>query len=78
MRRSFIDQEFPHLSERYRRAYASSHQVGEWYREGLQRFFAKLCRRYGVRDWSYDPESAYNSSEETAETTRALQLELPI
>lgn len=74
----FIDQEFPHLSERYRRTYASSPAVGKKYSEGMHRFFRKLCDRHGVRDWSYDPESAFNDSEETAEVARAFQLELPI
>src|SRR5919204_2183068 len=48
----FIEQEFPHLAERYRNAYAHSHQVSDRYREGLRKFFRKLCRKYGVRDWS--------------------------
>lgn len=74
----FIDQEFPHLSERYRRTYASSPAVGRKYSEGLHRFFRKLCARHGVRDWSYDPETAYNGTETGADVVRAVQLELPI
>ena len=54
----FIEQEFPHLAERYRNTYGSSAYAGEKYREGLARFFEKLCTRYGVRGWSsrYDEE----------------------
>jgi DNA repair photolyase len=48
----FIEQEFPHLAERYRNTYASSAYAGEKYREGLARFFEKLCDKYGVRSWS--------------------------
>jgi DNA repair photolyase len=54
----FIEQEFPHLAERYRNTYGSSAYAGVKYREGLARFFEKLCTRYGVREWSsrYDEE----------------------
>src|SRR3954451_9932470 len=48
----FIEQEFPHLAERYRNTYGHSAYAGEKYREGLARFFEKLCAKYGVRGWS--------------------------
>jgi hypothetical protein len=48
----FIEQEFPHLAERYRNTYAHSAHAGAKYREGLARFFEKLCAKYGVRSWS--------------------------
>jgi len=48
----FIEQEFPHLAERYRNTYGNSAYAGEKYREGLARFFEKLCAKYGVRGWS--------------------------
>ena len=44
----FIEQEFPQLAERYRTAYADGYHVGERYREGLKRFFQRLCRREGI------------------------------
>jgi DNA repair photolyase len=44
----FIDQEFPHLSERYRNTYAYTYQAGDKYRAGLSAFFDKLCRKYGL------------------------------
>lgn len=44
----FIDQEFPHLAARYRRAYARDHQAGARYREGLAKFFDRVCTKYGV------------------------------
>src|SRR5213082_50465 len=48
----FIEQEFPHLAERYRNTYGHSAYAGEKYREGLAKFFEKLCAKYGVRGWS--------------------------
>jgi DNA repair photolyase len=48
----FIEQEFPHLAERYRNTYGNSAYAGEKYREGLARFFEKLTAKYGVRGWS--------------------------
>jgi DNA repair photolyase len=44
----FIDENFPHLSERYRRTYAYGRHPGDKYREGLRAFFERLCRKYGV------------------------------
>src|SRR4029079_14211889 len=48
----FIEQEFPHLAERYRNTYRNSAYAGEKYREGLARFFDKITAKYGVRGWS--------------------------
>lgn len=48
----FIDSEFPHLADRYRRTYAASHHAGENYREGLARFFDRICTKYHVESWS--------------------------
>ena len=44
----FIEQEFPHLAERYRNTYANGYQAGDKYRAGLSAFFDKLCRKYGL------------------------------
>lgn len=57
----FIEQEFPHLAERYRNTYASSSDAGEKYREGLACFFDKLCAKYKVRSWS---RRAYDADED--------------
>lgn len=46
----FIEQEFPHLSGRYRRAYASNHELGDRYRDGLSDFFEKLSAKYGLKE----------------------------
>jgi DNA repair photolyase len=54
----FIASEFPHLAERYRTAYAHSHQPSERYREGLRVFFARLCKRYGIANRFRDEEEA--------------------
>jgi DNA repair photolyase len=48
----FIAKEFPHLEERYRNTYALGHHAGEKYREGLARFFDRLCAKYHVAGWS--------------------------
>ena len=50
----FIESEFPHLADRYRTSYAASYNVGERYRDGLRRHFAKLCAKYGIRNGFYD------------------------
>lgn len=42
----FIEQEFPHLAERYRNTYANGYQAGDKYRAGLSAFFEKLCKKY--------------------------------
>src|SRR5437868_9023142 len=47
----FIEQEFPHLAERYRNTYGNSAYAGEKYREGLAKFFEKLCAKYKVGGW---------------------------
>jgi DNA repair photolyase len=65
----FIEQEFPHLAERYRNTYGNSAYAGEKYREGLARFFEKLCAKYGVRGWS--------SREEQEEGDEALGALVP-
>lgn len=44
----FIEKEFPELATRYRATYGHSHHAGDRYREGLHRYFAKVCARYGV------------------------------
>lgn len=44
----FIEAEFPHLTARYRAAYARGHQMGDRYREGLRRFLRERCREHGI------------------------------
>lgn len=59
----FIEREFPHLAERYRSTYATSSNARDSYREGLARFFARVCRRYGVRNgWATEEEDAEGES----------------
>lgn len=72
----FIDQEFPHLSDRYRRAYAGGNYAADSYRDGLERFFRRLTRRYGIRGWSYDPDSAHALGMEMAKVETAAQFDL--
>jgi DNA repair photolyase len=63
----FIEQEFPHLAERYRNTYSNSAYAGEKYREGLAKFFDRITAKYGVRGWS-----ARDDEEEGDEALGAL------
>lgn len=69
----FIDEEFPHLSERYRNTYARDHHAGERYRDGLAKFFARLCRRYKVRGGIYDPALENDDERESSTSTIAAR-----
>ena len=70
----FIEQEFPLLAPRYRATYGRSHAVGDTYREGLSRYFRKLCSRYGV-NYGYLDEDEEESREPRAESSQlALSL----
>src|SRR5256885_5591534 len=48
----FIEQEFPHLAERYHNTYRNSPHAGAKYRAGLASFFDRITAKYGVRGWS--------------------------
>ncbi len=73
----FIEQEFPHLAERYRNTYANGPNAGEKYRRGLGRFFDSLCARYGVRSSSRgDGDNEDGDPSETSAPDH--QLTLPI
>jgi DNA repair photolyase len=54
----FIEKEFPELGPRYRATYARGHMAGERYREGLHRYFTKICARYGVSFGYQNPDDA--------------------
>ena len=56
----FIEKEFPELASRYRATYARSHHAGDRYREGLHRYFTKVCARYGVQFGHEDDEGDEN------------------
>jgi DNA repair photolyase len=64
----FIEAEFPHLADRYRASYAAGYNVGERYREGLKRHFAKLCAKYGIRNGFYDDGEDEEEAEDRAAT----------
>ncbi|MDQ6887167.1 MAG: radical SAM protein [Gemmatimonadota bacterium] len=70
----FIEQEFPHLAERYRSAYARSPHVSDRYRSGLAAYFSRLCRKYGVRDGS----RAADDAEAAEQVTESPQLTLEL
>lgn len=72
----FIEQEFPHLAERYRRTYASDSNAGANYREGLARFFDKTCAKYGVRSWSSRDDDEGDDAESGTVPSIPQQLEL--
>jgi DNA repair photolyase len=69
----FIEQEFPHLAERYRRAYASDHQVSPRYRQGLRAFVRTLREKYGVAAHAYDTDD--EGEEESAGGTQRPEAE---
>jgi DNA repair photolyase len=71
----FIDQEFPHLSERYRNTYAHDHNAGERYRDGLAKFFDKMCRKYKVRGFVYDPSKEGDEERESVADAIAEHVE---
>jgi DNA repair photolyase len=74
----FIAQEFPHLADRYQRAYAHSYHLSDRYREGLRAFMARLCRRYGLRTRTYDDGPENGESPPVAEAAPDPQLVLPL
>jgi DNA repair photolyase len=74
----FIDENFPHLAERYRNTYSRGHQAGDRYREGLQRFMRQLCDRYGVRASSYDEDDDAEEVDGGSRATEPEQLLLPL
>lgn len=70
----FIEHEFPQLADRYHRAYAGSAYVHQRYRDGLGKYIARLCRRYGVRYGMGSDEEP--SAEPEREQEEQLELEL--
>jgi DNA repair photolyase len=60
----FIAENFPHLADRYARSYASGHQLGQQYRDGLRRFFEATCARFGVRFGSRDEDETVSNPPE--------------
>jgi DNA repair photolyase len=74
----FIEQEFPHLAERYRNTYGNSAYAGEKYREGLARFFAKLCAKYHVRGWSGNDDDEEGDEALGAALVPPVQLSLEL
>ena len=68
----FIEQEFPELAPRYHATYSHGHHAGERYREGLSRYFRKICKRHGVRFGHDDEED--DDSESVTRTDEQLVL----
>ncbi|MEX2177306.1 MAG: radical SAM protein [Gemmatimonadaceae bacterium] len=67
----FIEKEFPDLAPRYRATYGRSHHAGDRYREGLSRYFRKVCARYGV---PFGREASDDDDVDEAETPLDCQL----
>ncbi|HEU5183869.1 MAG TPA: radical SAM protein [Gemmatimonadaceae bacterium] len=63
----FIEREFPHLAAEYRRAYATTWNLSDRYRESLGKFFDKLCRKYGVETRMGRSEEDEGEAERTVE-----------
>ena len=68
----FIAEHFPHLADRYARSYASSHQLGQQYRDGLRRFFETTCARLGVRFGSRDEDETISNPPDHARVQTEL------
>ena len=73
----FIEQEFPHLAERYNNTYAYSHNAGNGYRDGLSRFFDQLCAKYRVASWSRMGDDEEGDEAPDQRLTPSEQLQLP-
>ncbi|MDO8500996.1 MAG: radical SAM protein [Gemmatimonadaceae bacterium] len=73
----FIAQEFPHLEERYRNTYAHSHHASERYRDGLARFFDRICAKYRVASWSKRSDDEEGDDAPDERPTPSTQLQLP-
>jgi DNA repair photolyase len=73
----FIDEHFPHLSDRYRRTYAVGHEAGDNYRDGLRRFFERTCARYGVPARSYSDDGEEEEAPADPRTVDQLALPFP-
>jgi DNA repair photolyase len=73
----FIAQEFPHLEERYRNTYEKSYNAGEKYREGLARFFDRICAKYKVASWSRMRSDEEGDEAPVERLTPSEQLLLP-
>jgi DNA repair photolyase len=64
----FIAEHFPHLANRYATSYASSHQLGNHYRDGLRTFFTDLCARVGIPFGTPDEAGELASAQSPAPT----------
>ncbi|HEU4631917.1 MAG TPA: radical SAM protein [Gemmatimonadaceae bacterium] len=54
----WLAEAFPELAARYRAAYASSHQPGERYRQGLRRTMTRLCAEHELPFGAWRDEDA--------------------
>ena len=74
----FIAREFPELAARYRRAYASSYQVGKRYRAGLQARFSEVCARHDVPFGRENAQEDLDDGEALAARQTSAQLALGV
>ncbi|HEY8163978.1 MAG TPA: radical SAM protein [Gemmatimonadaceae bacterium] len=72
----FIESEFPHLAERYRNTYAHGYQASDRYREGLSKFFHRICARYGVDASSTADDDEEGDASDESEAVPSSQLDL--
>jgi DNA repair photolyase len=71
----FITEHFPHLADRYARAYSDGHQLSDHYRAGLQKFFQSLCDRVGIPYGTPDDDEE-TETVSTPPAVRTVQTEL--
>jgi DNA repair photolyase len=71
----FIAANFPELATRYQRAYATSYQVNEKYREGLKDRFTQVCAKHGVPFGRFNrPEDDDDEDDDVVVATDQLDL----
>lgn len=72
----WLDEEFPALAPRYRKAYGTHFQISDRYRDGLRQFLKRACRTAGIRygspeDRAIEPPAEPLPSAATTATTTA-------
>jgi DNA repair photolyase len=73
-----IQQSFPDLADRYRKAYANGIHVSESYRLGLKQFMMQLCRKHGLDTRVYREDRDEDSTASDVVEAVPAQLDLDL
>jgi DNA repair photolyase len=71
-----IQQTFPDLADRYRKAYANGIHVSESYRLGLKHFMVQLCRKHGLDTRVYREDRVDDTDGDVVVADTSAQLDL--